>query len=343
MLKTSFTGLFIGCLSATLVCCNNAGPASVPGTGNLPEKITETLGTQWTPVALNDKDETASAFVMTRTGRMAAGTSAGILLSDDKGQHWYPATINPEDKAAVFSMAIDASGTVYAGLSRYGVLVSEDNGNHWKLHNEGLNKGGPRSSYALLAAGDNILKGTFESGMYVSADKGKTWQPSNTGIPLNLADNKMVSVTQLVQSDKIVYALTDLGVRYSADKGKTWNKPAHNGIERLGYMQSLATAATTLFAGMGTSQKGVFLSTDNGENWRPAGLKDKVVSALFTTAGGVLYAGAEGEIFRSADNGSTWTVVGTGLPAKTAVYAIGVTPDGKLLAGLNRKGIYLLQ
>jgi photosystem II stability/assembly factor-like uncharacterized protein len=238
---------------------------------------------------------------------------------------------------------VDASGTIYAGLSRYGVLISEDNGDSWKLYSTGLNKGGPRSSYAMLAAGSNILKGTLESGVYLSTDKGKSWQPSNNGIPLNLIDSKMVSVTQLVQNDKTVYALTDLGVRYSNDKGKTWSKPAHNGIERLGYMQSLAVYKDNLFTGIGTSQKGVFLSTDNGESWKAAGLAGKAVSALFTAANGIVYAGAAGEVFRSADNGKTWTAVGTGLPSNSAVYSIGMTPDGKLLAGINRKGIYLLK
>jgi photosystem II stability/assembly factor-like uncharacterized protein len=342
MLKTSFICLAFLCLSVCTSSCKNADSASAQPPSTTAEN-TENLGTQWVPVALNDKDETVSAFVMTKKGRLIAGTSAGVFLSDDKGQAWSPATINPDDKAAVFSLAIDAEGTIYAGLSRYGVLVSDDNGNSWKLYNTGLNKGGPRSSYAILAAGSNILKGTLESGVYLSADKGKTWQPSNNGIPLNLMDNKMVSVSQLVQNEHTVYALTDLGVRYSNDKGKTWNKPAHNGIERLGYMQSLAVNKSNLFTGVGTSLQGVLVSADNGENWKASGLSGKPVSALFTATTGVVYAGAEGEIFRSADNGITWTAAGTGLPPKSAVYAIGITPEGKLLAGINRKGIYLLK
>lgn len=342
MLKTSFTFLAFACISATLVFCSNADSTSVNSQAPSSEIITESLGSQWTPVALNDKDETVSAFVTTKKGRLVAGTSAGPFLSDDKGNTWRPATINPDDKAAVFSLTVDASGNIYAGLSRYGVLVSTDNGDSWKVYNTGLNKGGPRSSYAMLSAGNNILKGTLESGVYLSSDKGQSWQPSNNGIPLDLLTNKMVSVTQLVQNDKTVYALTDLGVRYTNDQGKTWNKPAHNGIERLGYMQSLAVTKTNLFTGIGTSQKGVLLSTDNGNNWKPAGLEGKAVSALFTAPNGVLYAGAEGEIFRTTDNGKTWTAIGTGLPKK-AVYAIGMAPDGKLLAGLNRTGIYLLK
>src|SRR4051794_31556828 len=119
ILKTSFVCLTFLCLSTTIVFCNNADSSSLP---SQTEKIAETLGTQWTPVALNDKDETASAFVIAKNGRLVAGTSAGILLSDDKGQSWHAANINPNDKAAVFSLAVDAPGTIYAGLSRYGVL-----------------------------------------------------------------------------------------------------------------------------------------------------------------------------------------------------------------------------
>jgi photosystem II stability/assembly factor-like uncharacterized protein len=174
MLKTSFLCLAFISISATLVFCSNADSSSVNTETTTSVPITENLGTQWTPVALNDKDETVSAFVTTKKGRLVAGTSAGPYISDDKGNTWKPANINPDDKAAVFSLAMDASGTIYAGLSRYGVLVSEDNGDSWKLYSEGLNKGGPRSSYAMLAAGNNILKGTMESGVYLSENKGKS-------------------------------------------------------------------------------------------------------------------------------------------------------------------------
>jgi photosystem II stability/assembly factor-like uncharacterized protein len=342
MLKTSFLCLAFTCISATLVFCSNADSSSVNSETAASAPITENLGTKWTPVALNDKDETVSAFVTTKKGRLVAGTSAGPYISDDKGNTWKPASINPDDKAAVFSLAMDAAGIIYAGLSRYGVLVSEDNGDSWKLYSEGLNKGGPRSSYAMLASGNNILKGTMESGVYLSGNKGKSWQPSNNGIPLDLITSKMVSVSQLVQNENTVFALTDLGVRYSTDKGKTWSKPAHNGIDRLGYMVSLAVSKTNLFTGIGTSQKGVFLSNDNGNNWKAAGLDGKAVYSLFAAPNGVLYAGAEGEVFRTADNGKNWTAIGTGLPKKT-VYALGITPEGKILAGMNRTGIYLLK
>jgi photosystem II stability/assembly factor-like uncharacterized protein len=331
-------------VTVCFVFCNNASSsATTLGKGDAPEQTKESLGTQWTPVALNTADETVSAFVTTKKGRLIAGTSAGPYISDDKGTTWKQANINPDNKSAVFSLAIDNSGIIYAGLTKYGVLVSTDNGDSWILYNTGLKMGGPRSSYAMLASGNNILKGTLESGVYISIDKGQSWNPSNNGIPLNLINNRMVSVTQLVQNANTVYALTDLGVRYSKDNGKTWSKPAHNGINRLGYMSSLAVSNNNLYTGITESQKGVFVSNDNGENWKATGLQGKATNALFTTSSGNIYAGADGEVYRSVDNGQTWTVVGKGLPTGAVIYSIGITPDGKLLVGLNRKGIYLLK
>jgi photosystem II stability/assembly factor-like uncharacterized protein len=299
-------------------------------------------GTTWTPVALNQEKETVNTFVVGKNKRILAATSSGVMISDNQGLSWSAAKVNPDQQAAAFSLAKDDAGNFYAGLSKYGVLVSTDNGNSWTLYSTGLNKGGPRSSYAMLASGNRIFKGTQESGVYVSDDKGKSWNPDNNGIPLNLMTNRMVSVMQLAKNAKTIYALTDLGVRYSNDNGKSWNKPAHNGIERLGYMSSLAVSNANLFAGVTESKKGVFLSTDNGENWKPAGLEGKAVYAL-AVIGGSIYAGADGNIYRSDNNGKTWATVGQGLPQGATIYSIGITADGKLLTGLNRGGIYVLK
>lgn len=323
--------------------CNNTSAGTSHNSSAEQSNDKEVIGTEWAPVALNGQDETVSAFVTTKKGRLIAGTSAGPYISDDNGSTWQPAKINSDDKAAVFSLTIDKEGNVYAGLSKYGVLVSKDNGESWQLYNDGLNKGGPRSSYAILASGDVVLKGTYESGVYISNTKGQSWNPSNNGIPLNLIDGKMVSVSQLVKNDNTVYALTDLGIRYSSDNGKTWNKPAHNGIERLGYMSSLAVNNTKLFTGITESQKGVFVSSDNGENWQPAGLQGKAPYALFVSSKGNLYAGADGEVYRSEDGGKNWAVIGKGLPAGSTIYSISITPAGKPVAGLSHKGIYLLK
>lgn len=284
--------------------------------------VAENLGTTWMPVALNTDDETVSALLNVKGKRIIAGTSAGIYISDDEGNTWTKGNVNEDDKAAVFSLDMDADGIIYAGLSKYGVLVSTNNGDSWTLYNEGLNKGGPRNSYAMLAADGKVFKGTFESGVYMSADKGKSWNPDNNGIPLDLTTSRMVSVMQLAKNSHAIYALTDLGVRYSEDGGSSWQKPAHNGISRLGYLSSLAVSGNLLFAGSTGGDKGVFVSADNGENWQLSGLKDQAPYALFASPKGELFAGTEGEVYRSIDKGKSWTLAGTGLPAKRYMQSV---------------------
>lgn len=346
----ALAGAFCLTSGAFITSCAQASEAGDPAinqaavTPVAERKAASELPKGWAPVALHNQDETTSAFVVTRAGTIVAGTSAGLLLSEDGGQTWHPPAAVEGDKAAVFSLSTDESGVLYAGLSKYGVLVSADNGKTWKLCSEGLNPGGPRSSYAILASGPNVLKGTYESGMYLSEDKGRTWQPSNRGIPLNLSTNRMVSVTQLVKNDKTVYALTDLGVRYSHDHGRDWNKPRHNGIERLGYMLSLAVKGDTLYAGVGTSGKGMYYSVDNGESWVHMGLPEEEPSALYVDNNGYLYAGTvDGKVYRTTNGGRNWELVSEGLPQNEGIYAISATPEGRLLAGVNRKGIYLLR
>ena len=74
----------------------------------------------------------------------------------------------------------------------------------------------------------------------------------------------------------------------------------------------LAVSATDLFAG---TSDGVYLSTNDGDDWTPVntGLSKRDVRAL-AVSGTNLYAGTwDGGVFRSINNGANWTPVNTGL------------------------------
>ena len=46
-------------------------------------------------------------------------------------------------------------------------------------------------------------------------------------------------------------------------------------------------------------------------------------------------------MFRSDDDGESWTALNTGLPSDATVTALAITPDGRLLAGLKAGELYL--
>jgi photosystem II stability/assembly factor-like uncharacterized protein len=68
---------------------------------------------------------------------------------------------------------------------------------------------------------------------------------------------------------------------------------------------------------VGTSNNGLYYSTDNGSSWtNDAGLGQINITQLATDAGGNLYVEASSGasvLFRSTDDGSSWNLVGSGL------------------------------
>jgi photosystem II stability/assembly factor-like uncharacterized protein len=95
---------------------------------------------------------------------------------------------------------------------------------------------------------------------------------------------------------------------------------------------------TNLFAG--SDQSGVFLSTDNGENWTTvnSGLTDHRVHSFVVEAEN-LFAGTLGGVFLSTDNGTSWTAVDSGL-TNLNIYPLAVS-GVNLFAGTSSSGVFL--
>ena len=140
-----------------------------------------------------------------------------------------------------------------------------------------------------------------------------------------------------------------------------------------GDVRAFAASGSNLFAG--TLGAGVFLSTDNGTNWKHVGLSETYVYSLvfigttlyagtddgiylstdngkswsqgtidrtvytFAIKGGIIFAGTDYGVYRSTDNGTTWTAVNTGLRTDE-IHALGVL-GSKIFAGTYYHGVYL--
>lgn len=62
------------------------------------------------------------------------------------------------------------------------------------------------------------------------------------------------------------------------------------------------------------------------------------LNSLYAEAGS-LYCGGVGQLWKSTDQGSSWTELGPGgLPVPHAIASIGIAPDGTLCCGTNKSG-----
>ena len=155
--------------------------ASVKVAGSFATSRSDDFGATWTglpaldasPALVLAVDPASSDVVYAVIGPSSAGRPAGIEKSSDAGQSWTRLTGGlPDD--VYWALAVDASGTVYAGSDAHGVLRSEDGGASWAPANEGLGSLSVRQIVADPTAPARLFAGTTR-GVYRSEDRGDHW------------------------------------------------------------------------------------------------------------------------------------------------------------------------
>ncbi len=104
-----------------------------------------------------------------------------------------------------------------------------------------------------------------------------------------------------------------------------------------------------VFAGDGSK---IFCSTDNGESWIEVKSELKgPVSALAINSNGYIYAGTacpsspfpdeeNGGVYRSTDNGGSWTLVNNGLTDNTMITSLAINSNGDVFTGTYGGGVF---
>jgi photosystem II stability/assembly factor-like uncharacterized protein len=130
---------------------------------------------------------------------------------------------------------------------------------------------------------------------------------------------------------------THQGLFGSTDGGRTWSKAGLSGHDAMNLARP--SRETLWVAGHNVLAK----STDGGATWvdvRPAGLPSLDIHgfALDRKHPGRLYAAVAGEgLYRSRNNGRSFSLVSADVGG--AVFALGVLPDGRILAGDFKQGL----
>ena len=270
-------------------------------------------GDSWTKVNL--PSQSYYCFVANSGGQIFTGTTHAVYRSTDGGASWQLLS-NGLQSTTVAALAVNAHDTLFAG-SAEGVWRSTDNGSSWSQVAAGM-------MVEEITVGQNgqIYAGGYYSGVWTSTDGGDTWTQTTLM-------NAWIGALTATPWNEILGGLQGGGgVVRTTDGGNNWTQI---GLAGVNVSSIVVKSPDGVFAA--SPDSGVYHSTNRGATWVRTGLR--AASTLAVSPSGKIYAGASGGtstggassggVWRSSDDGVTWTKVG--LP-NTAIPAIAIPASG---------------
>ncbi len=259
---------------------------------------------------------------LSNDSQLYAGTSKGIFLSTDHGEHWMLKSDTVVGSvwsvAAIGSILFAGTGFPFETVGR-GVYRSTNGGQSWVAVNNGL----PRSSVSGLAAVGSKLFAAEPQGLFVTTDSGASWtlKDSQLGSPFAVDGDTIFAASHGYTIHYEWY-----GLSRSTDQGETWVV-----VDSFMSPQAIAILGTKLFAA-NRSDLHLEVSHDHGLHWSVPG---ELSSCLYVGGLGVFAAGEfSGPISRSTDSGTTWSLISApiGFASKTPFIA---TAKSLLMGGYH--------
>lgn len=266
------------------------------------------------------------------------GVSALALAVSAFGQTWRPIGVEPPDTGQVLVLRQFGS-VLYAGIASRGLFRSLDHGLTWTRSNGGKDIGWVSG---LVRMGRLLFMATT-NGLLRSEDEGVSW--AEIRIPNTPPNPDFFSLGGVGSS--LIATVEQSMPRRSGDSGVTWT-----GMREYLDFQSLLTSPNQFFTDGGViyaGSTGMLRSLDEGLTWsdlsqsipHPQGLYFNTVTAH----GGILLTGTNrGAIFRSADNGESWTRT-LQLDTTSWIFSLAVWEDSAartatVFAGTYGSGVY---
>ncbi|HEX4495084.1 MAG TPA: hypothetical protein VIE43_05380 [Thermoanaerobaculia bacterium] len=293
-----------------------------------------------------------------------AGTGPNSLFrSADAGAHWVPAGLPPQVfSVETVAVAPSAPNTLYAGVFDQGadpggVYASLDGGVSWSRRNQGLDGLDAQTVAVPPGSPGVIYAGLDLQGLYRSANSGTRW--ARVTLPdAPAAGTPLVDFAIAPSSDSTFYALALSWLWRSTDAGAAWTEVSSDGPGDP-YLRLLRVDPADPFrlwgagaidvSGLPSDPKLPLLrSTDGGVDWATVPTPDlgcEIFDLQFapSTPATLYVAGGKSvdsvafckltaaSLFRSTDDGATWTEADAGLAAPS-ITALAVDPlDARLV------------
>jgi photosystem II stability/assembly factor-like uncharacterized protein len=244
----------------------------------------------------------------------------------------------------VTAIAIDprSPDTIYVGgytgggfHQRVALFRSDDAGLTWRQIQNGLS--GMSGSFRVNPTNPDVLyAGTFGGGVFKSVDRGESWARLTVG--------QLPWVGSLVMDernpDALYVSIGGDGNYKTTDAGNTWTlfdgPPGIPGVITVWQFLSDPSTDGRLYA---VDSHRLFRSDDAGASWHL--VRDGIQSLLWIdpSDSAVLYAiGELGGLLKSTDRGSTWTVIGSGLPMDVSLGTLVSDPANPSILHVGTMG-----
>ncbi len=295
-------------------------------------------------------DPSNSDTIYATTGDDDAGDSYffGVIKSTDGGATW---NVTGEiNGVATNEIYIDPSNPQIVWVANdSGLYKSMNGGDSWNLKQSGNIK-----DFKLKPGNPNVVYAVTESIFYKSLNGGDTFKQISSGLPTS---SGRFTIDVSPANPEYIYLLSakdDMkfqGVYKSTDSGNTFTKTLESDdifdlSQQAWYDMALCASdinAETIFTGV----LNIWKSTNAGNNFIKINDWNNDTAPAYTHAdihflryyNGVLFAGTDGGLYKSTDNGTTFTNLTTGM-AIGQFYKISVAKQSaqNVVGGLQDNG-----
>ncbi len=250
-----------------------------------------TVDAQWTKQCdtVGGQTDNLNGVFVAKEGKLFYGHGwDGVFRSTDAGVTWEAVNLGITLAERVNCLAVvpsstgDGSTNLFAGTLSATIYRSTNDGGSWSKVYAGPNNGYSSSITSFGVSGSTVIAGMFFNsiGVLTSVNDGDSWSNSNVGLPddstaVTPRTHTIWSLTSIVAgSTTYFYAGTRTGVCVSSNNGASWSSIT-NGLPSYPVYAIAAVhpAGSPLAITLfaGVWEKGMYRSTDNGASWTPAG------------------------------------------------------------------------
>lgn len=305
-------------------------------------------GNTWNKVNIGLTTRNIETMCATPNGYIFAGTMTGLFRSTNQGTSWIKLNIGIYS-ADISSVHITKDGVLYAGTYGQGIKRSTDFGDTWQKKSLGLSSvTGEQYPFIYSITSDDknqVYASSYMNGVFYLNKTEDRWYKTNH----NLSDQTVYSLL-LLNDNTIIAGSSRAGILTSNTNNIEW-KESNEGIYATDIYDLTSGPGNNLFAAV--FGRGLYSSVDGGQSWKleNSGLTTPYIFSLAANSQGDLFAGTfDGQIsgisygygvFRSTNDGASWTPMNNGLNASW-VNKLAINPVNNDLyaATLNANAVY---